>query len=156
MSIESVQNKDMLAYKGNCCVGMTLQEAKESGGSVFCEFKKINTDGDEIISFNEIVAQRNKCSTKKRRWGNLFLGIGAYYCYNGIKIERQPKKLQEFGAELASRLYKTNLTPQKIKRMNLWNVAFFVGIGLIKYIKSKNIDKETQEYTKSYYKQIST
>ena len=156
MAIESVQNKDMLAYKGNCYVGMTLLEAKEAGGSVFREFKKINTDGDETLSFDEIVAQRNKCSTKKRRWGNLFLGIGAYYCYNGIKIERQPKELQEFGAEFASKLYKMNLTPQKIKRMNLCNAAFFVGIGLVKYIKWKSIDKETQEYTKSYYKQIST
>lgn len=154
MGIEAIQNKDMLAYKSECYVGMTVDDAKEMGRSVFHEFKKINTDNDNILSFDEIVAQRDKASTKKRRWGNLALGLSAYYCYNGIKLERQPKELQELASEIASNLLNKKITPKSTKIMNLLNTLFFLGIGATKYLKSKNTDKETQEYANAYYKQI--
>lgn len=153
MGIEAIQNKDMLAYKSDCYVGMTAEEAKEAGRSIFRDFKKLD-DGDKTLSFDEIVEQRNKIATKKRRWGNFFMAIGAYYCYNGIKIERQSKELQELGAEIASNLFNKKITPQSTKLMNLWNVIFFAGIGIAKCVKSKKIDKETQEYAKQYYQQI--
>ena len=61
MSIEPVQNKDILAYKSDCYVGMTAEEAKESGRSIFRDFKKID-NGDGVISYDEIVEQRDKKS----------------------------------------------------------------------------------------------
>ena len=153
MGIDAIKNQNILAYESDCYVGMTAEEAKESGQSIFQDFKKID-DGDKTLSFDEIVEQRDKMATKKRRWGNLCLGLGGYYCLNGILLENQPKELQEIGSEIASKALKTKITPNSTKLMNLLNVLVFTGIGIAKYVKSRKIDKETQEYANQYYQQV--
>ena len=154
MSIESVQNNEIKAFKSECYVGMTTDDAKEAGRSIFREFKRINTDGNNELSIEEIAAQRDRAATKKRRWGNVFLAMGAYYCYNGLRLESMSKEKAEFGAELASKLLNTKITASSAKRNNLVYTLLFAGIGLAKYIKSKNIDQETFEYNVAYHRQL--
>lgn len=156
MGIEAIQNKDMLAYKSECYVGMTAEEAKEAGRSIFREFEKINTDGNNELSIEEIVAHRDKVATKKRRWGNTFLAIGAYYCYNGLKLESMSKEVAEYGAEIASKILNTKVTAASAKKNNLIYALTLVGIGVAKCIKSKKIDEKTFEYNVDYHKQMAS
>ena len=156
MGINAIKNQEMLAYKSDCYVGMTAEEAKVSGRSVFRDFKKINTDSDDVISFDEIIAQRDKKSNKKRNWGNVSMALGAYYSINGIILEKVNPKALDSALEMLSKGSKEVITPTQVKGRNLAWVLLFAGIGIIKYLKSKKIDKETQEYANSYYKQIAT
>ena len=152
MGIDSVQDYNIMTYGEKHYLGKKAEEAKAEGRSIFRDFKKVDKNKDELISFDEIVVQRENASRKKRRCGNVFLALSAYYSINGIQMSRQSKELQEIGCSLASDLLGTKITPKSSKRMNLITTLFFLAIGTAKYFKSKKIDKETQEYANSYYK----
>ena len=155
MSIEPVQNKDILAYKSDCYVGMTAEEAKESGRSIFRDFKKID-NGDGVISYDEIVEQRDKKSKRNRIWGNISMGVGAYYCLNGLILENVNADILDNVVKSMKDSSGKVLSASNVKGRNLAWTLLFAGFGVYKAIKAHRIDKETQEQTKSYYGSINS
>ena len=156
MGMEIVQDYGITTYKGKHFLGKQAEEAKSEGHSVFKDFKKIDSDNDNIISFDEITEQRDKTSRKKRIWGNIFMGIGAYYCINGIKLQKYSSEVLEMATEAVSDVLDKKLTPSMVKRDNLINALLFAAIGIIKVVRANKIDKDTQEQANKYYKKIAS
>lgn len=156
METKIIQDRNITGYKSDIYLGMKAEEAKEQSKSIFKEFTRMDTNYDGIISFEEITAQRDKKHKKKNRWANIFLAIGAYNCYNGFRLSRMSEELISQGAKLVADAIgeSTVVSNKSIKKNQLIFTLAISGFAIYKKLKSNNIQKETQEFRKSYFKQM--
>ena len=130
MGIESVYDQSIKTFKTGHYLGMTLDDAREEGGSVFRKFKKVDKNNNEKISFEEIIEQRDLKSKRRRNCGLILMGMGAYDC-------------------VANLLAKSKPTGNKY--VALFDTVLTAGLGMYLVHKANKIDDETHRMSVKYY-----
>ena len=130
---------------GNFYVGMTLEEAKEQGHSIFKKFKEIdNSKLDGVLSYDEIMNCRNNKIKKQRTWKNIFGGIALYKAFDGFLLE----KLQN--TNCAKHLYEKVPECMPNRKVAFATTCILFCITLTKHFKIKKAEKQNKEYRQLY------
>ena len=153
MGVDAVKFENMTTTTGKCYVGMTRDDAKATGKSVFREFKRINKDGDDILSFDEIANQRNKKSSRKNIITNICFGIATFDIVGGLIGSLSMEYLQRTNTPLSTEFI---TTISKNHREKLLEIAILIGIGLLNSIRKNKINDSTDKMAQVYYQKIAS
>ncbi|MCQ2753699.1 MAG: hypothetical protein MJ231_01480 [bacterium] len=142
---------DIKTTDGKFYVGMTQEEAKEQGRSIFKEFIKIDNDErDGILSYDEIMNYRNKKIKKKRNGAFAFGGVALYQVIDGLRAEKNLdiNLLRKIYTGAPEEIFSNNALPIRLAELAV--TCVLVGVMAVKLFKVKKAEKQNEEYRQLY------
>ena len=132
---------------GKFYVGMTRDDALNKGKHITKLFSELDTDFDNILSFKEIMQQREQAEDKLKKRKNIWCALGLFEAIGAPKNLAKSEQV----CSILSNIYGGNAPSPKIYLINcLVYSLLFLGIAARKYFKMNKLQKQDCEYRVQY------